>query len=105
MWGGLPIPILAGDDYQLPGIHEDAFEATLQSNGLKMTQLGRCTFRECANTVFQLETIRQVCDNKQDDKDLLSRICIGDSIQVANFEKISPYTLTIFAMFMDPQWY
>ena len=51
MWGGLPILILAGDDYQLPGIYEGAFESYLRFNGSKMTQLGRRrAFRECSNT-------------------------------------------------------
>ena len=52
LWGGLPILILAGDDYQLPGIHEGAFEAPFQSTGSKMTQLGRRTFLECAKNCF-----------------------------------------------------
>ena len=77
MWGGLPILIIAGDDYQLPGMNEGTFEVHLHFNGLKMTQLGHCAFLICANTVFQLRMIERVSDNKQNDKDLLSRIRIG----------------------------
>ena len=72
LWGRLPILILAGDDYQLPGIHKGAFEAPLRSKGSKMTQLGRRVFVECAKTVYQLQTIQRVSDDKQNDKDLLS---------------------------------
>ena len=88
LWGGLPILILAGDDYQLPGIHEGAFEVHSRTTASKMTQLGRRTFVECASTAFQLRTIRRVSDKKQDDKDLLSRIRLGDSIHDANVDKI-----------------
>jgi hypothetical protein len=88
MWGGLPVLIIAGDDYQLPGMTEGAFEAPLRNNGSRMTQLGRRAFLECAATVFQLPTIRRVSDDKQNDKDLLGRVRLGDSVNDGDFEKI-----------------
>ena len=40
-FGGLPIVILVGDDYQLPGTDEGAFVALEKKGGTKMTQRGR----------------------------------------------------------------
>ena len=41
LFGGLPVLILAGDNYQLPGISKGAFHTLHNNNGSKMTQKGR----------------------------------------------------------------
>ena len=91
--GGLPILILAGDDFQLGGMSEGAFESG-RTGGNKMVRKGRELFRECAQTVFQLSTIRRVSDAKQDDKDLLGRIRLGTNVLDADVEKIQSLHLT-----------
>lgn len=78
--GGLPVLLLVGDDYQLPGITEGAIEARDRYNGTKMTQRGRSIFVECAKTVFKLSVIRRVQDNKQEDRDLMQRVRKGTCI-------------------------
>lgn len=62
-WGGLPILILAGDDYQLPGVREGALNAatTSESNG-NMTKAGKKTFLNCAKTVYELIRSRRLVD-------------------------------------------
>jgi PIF1-like helicase len=88
LWGGLPVLLIAGDDYQLPGITEGAFDALSKSGGSRMTQKGRHALLECSKTVFQLSTIRRVSDDRQQDKDLLSRIRVGENISDADVTKI-----------------
>ena len=91
--GGLPILILAGDDFQLGGMSEGAFESG-RTGGNKMVRKGRELFRECAKTVFKLSTIRRVSDAKQDDKALLGRIRLGTNVLDADVAKIQSLHLT-----------
>lgn len=86
--GGIPVLILAGDDHQLPGITEGGIEALTRIGGTKMTQKGRQVFTKCAETVFQLSTLRRVCDSKQDDKDLMQRIRKGVGITDEDVAKL-----------------
>ena len=102
MWGGLPVLILAGDDYQLPGMYEGAFEAAIRRGGSRMTQLGRRAFLECACTVFHLRTIRRVSDDKQADKDLLSRVRIGDDIRDDDLDRIKSLHLDTIRQLHGP---
>lgn len=60
-FGGLPIVILVGDDYQLPGVKEGALGALDSTNIAKMTARGRDELFRCANTVMELKVrVRQV---------------------------------------------
>ena len=87
-WGGIPVVILAGDDYQLPGIQEGAFHVLQRVDGSKMTQRGRQLFRESANCVYKLPTVRRICDSQQADKDLMARLRTGNAITDADVEKL-----------------
>ena len=55
LFGGLPVLILVGDNYQLPGISEGAFHALHNIIGSKMTQKGHEIFLQCSEVVFQLK--------------------------------------------------
>jgi PIF1-like helicase len=88
LFGAIPVLILAGDDYQLPGFSEGAFEAATRLNGSKLTQKGRALFLQCSSTVFKLSTIRRVSDDNQGDKDLLGRIRIGTNVLDSDVDKI-----------------
>ena len=88
LFGGLPVLILVGDDYQLPGISEGAFHALQSIKGSKMTQKGRQIFLECSGTVFQLKANRRVNDNKQHDKDILARLRTGENILDSDLQKL-----------------
>jgi PIF1-like helicase len=93
--GGLPILILAGDDYQLPGMHEGAFEVLRNLRGAsKMTCKGRQVFKECAQNVFHLRTVLRVQDDRLHDKELMQRVRLGTGITDADFEKIQSLHLS-----------
>lgn len=76
-WGGLPILILAGDDYQLPGIGQGSFQALYGRGGSKMVQLGRSSLLECAQFVINLTGSKRVKKNETKTKDLLGRLRLG----------------------------
>ena len=77
-FGGLPVVILAGDDFQLPSMEEGAIKIlnyTEPKN--KMTQAGREAFLECAKNVMSLQGSKRINDSRQDDKDLIANLRIA----------------------------
>jgi PIF1-like helicase len=56
-FGGIPILFLAGNDYQLPGMHEGALQTLHNRGGLPMTRKERFAFLRCAENVLQLKQI------------------------------------------------
>lgn len=87
-WGGLPVVIMAGDDYQLPGIHQGAFDVFERRDGGKMTERGRRCFIECAEVVYQLKQIRRIADKNERDRQLLGRLRIGEHVTLADVHKL-----------------
>ena len=87
-FGGLPIVILVGDDYQLPGTDEGAFVALDKKGGTKMTQRGRSALLECANLVMDLQGSKRMSDKKQKQKELVARLRIGANILDEDVEKL-----------------
>ncbi len=82
-WGGIPVIILSGDDYQLGGFGEgahDALPGAAKFSHNKNVMRGRELFVECATTVFKLPKIRRVDDSRQNDIDLLDRLRIGENV-------------------------
>jgi hypothetical protein len=88
LWGGLPVLILSGDDYQLPGTGEGAFQAMHSTKGSKLTQKGRDVFLQCSDIVYKLSTSRRINDSQQNDKDLLNRLRTGDNILDIDLQKL-----------------
>ena len=83
LFGGLPVVILAGDDFQLPSMEEGAIKIlnyTYAKN--KMTQIGRMAFLECAENVMNLSGSKRISDDKQDDKDLVANIRIATETEI-----------------------
>ena len=83
LFGGLPVVILAGDDFQLPSMEEGALKVlnyTYAKN--KMTQIGRRAFLECAENVMNLSGSKRISDDKQDDKDLVANIRVATETEV-----------------------
>ncbi len=76
-WGGLPILVIAGDDYQLPGIGEGPLTALFSRAGSKMTQIGRTALLECAECVMDLGSSKRMKDSESSNKQLLQRLRIG----------------------------
>ncbi len=74
-FGGLPVVILAGDDFQLPSMEEGAIKIlnyTAPKN--KMTQAGREVFLECSKTVMSLHGSKRINDSQQEDKELVASL-------------------------------
>ena len=89
MFGGLPIVILVGDDYQLPGASEGAFQARSPSKiGTKMVQRGRAVFKACAEQVVELTTSKRVQEDKIKDKELMDRLRMGVDIKDDDIKKL-----------------
>ncbi len=73
-WGNLPVLILVGDDYQLPGVAPGAFDAFEPPKGHKATDRGRYVFKECATVVVSLSTSKRIQDKQIADKELLTKL-------------------------------
>jgi PIF1-like helicase len=92
LFGGIPVLLLAGDDYQLLGMHEGA----LHSGGLRMTRKGQSAFLRCAENVLQLKQIRRVCDAEPaKNRDMLKRVRVCEDIQDADVNKIMSLHLDV----------
>ena len=88
-FGGLPVLILVGDDYQLSGTYEGGIQSILnRTTKGPMTTQGRAAFKLCAETVFNLTVNRRVSDEKQADKDLMNRVRIGDNIPDDDIDRL-----------------
>lgn len=88
-WGGLPIFILVGDDYQLPSIEEGAFTALLKTGGNKMVQKGRMIWKECGKNVYDLQGNKRLNEGRDNDRELMSRLRKGgNNLTDADVEKL-----------------
>ena len=79
-WGGIPVVILVGDDYQLQGTTEGAIETLHRTDKGAATKRGRKAFLECSRTVFELNRIRRVSDKEEAAKALMNRIRLAEDI-------------------------
>lgn len=76
LFGGLPVLILVGDDYQLPA--QNGIIQNMDRRGMDVnTARGMQIFWECAKTVMVLKTSRRMADSKKDQKVLLNKVRLG----------------------------
>lgn len=87
-WGGLPVLILVGDDFQLPSVEEGPFKALTRSNGGEMTINGRRALKECAQHVCELISNKRVKENQKSDKMLLARLRTATEITDDDVKKL-----------------
>ena len=87
-FGGLPIVILVGDDYQLPGTEEGGLDVLFKRGGSLVTQQGRSALKECANTVMELHGSKRMCDSQQKQKELLGRLRLGEDLSEEDIQKL-----------------
>jgi PIF1-like helicase len=87
-WGGIPVVIMVGDDYQLPGIGEGAFSALFSTYGSKMVFKGRKALLECSEYVLNLEGSKRVKENESETKLLLDRVRLGTDITESDVDKL-----------------
>ena len=79
-WGNLPVLILVGDDYQLPGVAPGAFDVFEPPKGHKATDRGRYVFKECATVVMSLTTSKRIQEKQEADKKLLTKLRTATSL-------------------------
>ena len=87
-WGRLPILIMVGDDYQLPGIGEGAFTALYNRYASKMVYKGRQCLLECADFVMQLGISKRVTGQQAKTRSLLDRLRVGTDILEQDIAKL-----------------
>jgi hypothetical protein len=87
-WGGLPILMLVGDDYQLPGIGEGPFTALYSRYGTKMTYKGKRALMECSKLVMELGGSKRLQSSQSAAKAMLDRLRIGEDVQDEDVNKL-----------------
>jgi hypothetical protein len=84
-WGGLPILILVGDDYQLPPVQKEGglevlLNNTREGNRSKVTIHGKRKMKDCAEFVMELHCSRRLGQDREKDRQLLNRIRLAYDI-------------------------
>ena len=87
-WGGLPVLVLVGDDYQLPAIGDGVISAWMKPLKKKMAIIGKNAMFECAEFVMELKKSRRLIDANKD-AGLLERLRIGKHITDADVAKLT----------------
>ena len=90
-WGGIPVVIIAGDDYQLRSIAEGAHDAIGPFNKPPRTKdimQGRELFEELAQVVYKLQKIQRINQARQQDMELLGRLRVGENITDNDVHKL-----------------
>lgn len=87
-WGGLPIVVIVGDDYQLPGIGEGPLTALFSRYGSKMTYNGRKVLLEASEVVMELGGSKRVRNDQSETKELLNRLRLGTDILEKDVQKL-----------------
>lgn len=99
-FGGLPIVLLVGDDYQLPSIAPGAFfvfsdstpsgrpEQIVFNASTTVTQRGKFVFLECGENVMALEGNKRVKDSANNDRILLEKLRVADDLDDAESERL-----------------
>ena len=76
MFGGLPVLLLVGDDYQLPA--HDGIIQVMNKQSLKNNEAnGFKILMKCGEKVMNLQTSRRIADSQEDQKTLLQKIRFG----------------------------
>lgn len=79
-WGNLPVLILVGDDYQLPGVCDGAFDCLTNTRGNKTKNKGRQLFQECAEFVATLKSSKRIQKKQTKDKKLLQKLRVAEEL-------------------------
>jgi hypothetical protein len=87
-FGGLPIVILVGDDYQLPSTSSGAIECLVKINNRKMETRGRRVFQECSKFVLELTASKRIHSDRQKDKDLIAKVRTREELSEDEVKKL-----------------
>ena len=92
-FGGIPVVLIAGDDYQLSGITEGAHECTIshlhtKKHTKKPLVQGRQLFCELAHTVFELPKARRIKEGNSKHREIMDRIKTGEGVTNEDVNKL-----------------
>lgn len=81
-WGGIPVVVLVGDDYQLPSVQPGSFSIFDHSpKRNKMQRKGEQSLYEFANDVFELKGSKRIQESDTGAKALNARLRTGSPSQ------------------------
>ena len=81
--GGIPVVLIAGDDYQLQGMGEcapDTLPQFVSPTSDKNILNGRNLFKEFRSIVYKLPKVRRMDGSKVRDMQLLDRVRVGENV-------------------------
>ena len=87
-FGGLPVVILAGDDYQLPGTLEGAIASIFNKGGTEMTRKGRSALLDCSKFVMQLDGSKRMKDSEIQEKRILEKLRVAAELSEDDIAKL-----------------
>ena len=102
-FGGLPVLILAGDDYQLPGTSEGAISAFFNKGGTAMTRKGRELLLECSQHVMELHGSKRMKDSEIKEKEILEKLRVGRELTDAEIQKLLSLKIDVMSKVHAPE--
>jgi hypothetical protein len=94
-FGGLPVVILAGDDYQLPGTLEGAIGSIFNKGGSEMTRRGRSALLDCSKFVMQLDGSKRMKDSEVQEKRILEKLRVAEELSEQDIAKLLSLDLRV----------
>lgn len=95
-WGGVPIVILVGDDYQLPPVAGSGAFKSHWASSCPMTMKGHYQFRECSKKAMFLQTSRRVLDKDVETKRINENYRVAQPNE-SDVEKLMSLNLSNFS--------
>lgn len=89
-WGGLPILVVLGDDYQLPSINPGAMDRKVTDD--KMRYAGNLRFQELMDQTMELTGSKRIQENQNETKLLNERLRLGE-LSTSDIIKLRSLTL------------
>ena len=88
-FGGLPVVILVGDDYQLPPSGSGAVDAINQAPPKsKMVMNGRKIFRDCAEDVIELTESKRLNKKRNKDRVIIKKVRTQENLSEKEVSKL-----------------
>lgn len=87
-FGGLPVVVLAGDDYQLPATSSGAIDVLGGKTGTKIVMNGRKIFRDCAEHVIELTSSKRIRADKLIDQEIIKKLRTREKLSEPEVEKL-----------------
>ena len=94
-FGGLPVVILVGDDYQLPPSGTGAIDSLEQkATTSRMIMNGRRVFRDCAEDVIELTESKRINKKRSKDRKIIKKVRTREKLTEKEVSKLLSLHLT-----------